>query len=104
MSGGEIQALCLGKKSRDTDGDTLNDTAMLLVGVLVTYDTDAYIILSIIFIKNEKLLSSNNNRSKPEFFRLLWDVALFKLFAYLLNMICLKLRIVYQILHIKVLV
>ena len=45
MSGGEIQALCLGKKSRDTDGDTLNDTAMLLVGVLVTYDTDAYIIL-----------------------------------------------------------
>ena len=104
MSGGEIQALCLGKKSRDTDGDTLNDTAMLLVGVLVTYDTDAYIILSIISIKNEKLLSSNKNRNTPEFFKLLWDIVLFKLVAYLLNMICLKLRIVYQILHLKVLI
>ena len=37
-------------------------------------DTDVLIILSIICIKNEKLLDLNNNRSKPEFFRLLWYI------------------------------
>ena len=30
-------------------------------------DMEVFIILSIIFIKNEKLLNSNNNRSKPKF-------------------------------------
>ena len=45
--------------------------------------------MSIISIKNEKLLNSNNKRSKPEFLRLLWDIVVFRLVAYLLNMICL---------------
>jgi len=52
-------------------------------------------------IKNEKLLNSNN-RSKLEFLRLLCDIAVFRLVEYLLNMICLILRISYKILHIYV--
>ena len=35
---------------------------------------------------------------KPEFFRLLWNIVVFRLVAYLLNMIFLKLRLLYQIL------
>ena len=33
----------------------------------------------IIFILNEKLSNSNNNRSNPKFLRLLWDIVVFKL-------------------------
>ena len=55
-------------------------------------------------MKNEKLLNSNYKRSKPKFFRLPWDIVVFRLVAYLLNMICLKLRILYQISHMQVLV
>ena len=46
---------------------------------------------------------SNNNRSTPEFLRLLWNIVFFRLVAYLLNMIFLILRILYKILHIYVL-
>jgi len=62
-------------------------------------DTDVPIILLIISIKNEKILNANNNRSKSEFFRLLWDIVVFRLVVHLLNMICFKLRILYQILY-----
>ena len=41
---------------------------------------------------------SNNNRSTPEFLRLLWNIVFFRLVAYLLNMIFLILRILYKIL------
>ena len=37
-------------------------------------DMDVFIILSIIFIKNEKLINSNNNRSKPKFVRRLRNI------------------------------
>ena len=60
---------------------------------LWSLDTDVLIILSIIFINNEKLLNANNIRIKHEFFRLLWDIVVFRLVAYLLNIICLKLRL-----------
>ena len=80
-----------------------NNTALPLVGVLVTCSKRQKI-LSIIFIENEKLLNSNNNSSTPEFLRLLWDIVVFRLVAYLLNMICLILRILYNILHIYVMV
>jgi len=43
-----------------------NNIALPLVGVLVTCSRRKKI-LSIIFIKNEKLLNSNNNSSTPEF-------------------------------------
>ena len=75
-------------------------TALPLVGVLVTYDTDIFIILSIISVKNEKLLNSNNNRSKPKLLRLLWDSVVFRLVAYLLNIIYLNLLFIYKILYI----
>ena len=39
------------------------------------------------------------NRSKPEIFRLLWDIIVFKLSAYLLNMICLILQLLYKIVY-----
>ena len=42
-------------------------------------DTDVSIILSILSIKNEKLLNSNYNNSKPKLFRLLWVIAVFRL-------------------------
>ena len=55
--------------SRDTDEDMwqLYYTAIggNFVHVIRTYQ---------LYIKNEKLLDLNNNRSKPEFFRLLWDI------------------------------
>ena len=68
-----------------------NNTALSLVGVLVTC-CGRIIILSILSIKNEKLLNSNNNRSKLEFLRVLWDIVVFRLVAYSLNIICLILR------------
>jgi len=63
-------------------------------------NTDVLITLSIISIQNEKLVNSNNNRSRPKFSRLLWDIFVFRLVAYLLNIICLNLRFLYDILHI----
>ena len=50
------------------------------------------IILSSTSIKFERLLNSKNNRSTPEFLRLLWDIVVYRLVAYLLNMICLILN------------
>ena len=38
-----------------------------------------------------------------EFFRLLWDIVVFRLVTYLLNMVCLILRILYKIWYIYVL-
>ena len=64
---------------------------------LWSHNTDVIIILSIISIKNEKLLNSNYNRSKPKLLRLLCDIVVFRLVAYLLNMICLNLWISYKI-------
>ena len=61
-----------------------NDTALLL-GEFWSRETDVLIILDIILIKNEILLNLNNSRSKPEFYRLLWDIVVFRLGAYLLN-------------------
>ena len=58
-------------------------------------DTDIFIISSTISIKNDKLM---NVRSKHKFFWLLWNIVVFRLVAYLLNMIYLKLIILYQIL------
>jgi len=37
------------------------------------------------------------NRSKSEILRLLWDIVIFRLVSYLLNMICLMLQLLYQI-------
>jgi len=42
----------------------------------------------------------NYNRSKPEILRLLWDIIIFRLVAYLLNMICLNLLLLYKIVYI----
>ena len=50
----------------------------------------------IIFILNEKLSNSNNNRSNPKFLRLLWDIFVLSLIVYLVNMICLNLRFFLQ--------
>ena len=87
--------------SHDTDRVMCDkNTALPLVGVLVTYDTDIFIILSIISVKNEKILNSNNNRSKPKLLRLLWDSVVFRLVAYLLNIIYLNLLFIYKILYI----
>ena len=61
-------------------------------------DTAIVIIFSIISLKNEKLLNSNNNGSKPKFLRLLWDIVVFRLVVYLLNMIRLNLIFLYKIL------
>jgi len=70
----------------------VKNTALPLVRVLVTF----------ISTKKEKLLNSNNNRSKIEFLRLLLVIVVFRLVAYLLNMICLMLQILYKIVHIYV--
>ena len=48
-------------------------------------------------IKNEKLLNSNNIRSKPKFIRLLWDIVVFGMVVYLLNMIRLNQLFLYKI-------
>ena len=81
--------------SRDTDGDMWQCAHHWLE--FWWHDPNVKIILSIISIKNEKLLNSNKNRSKPELLRLLWDIVIFRLVAYLLNMTCLILRILYKI-------
>ena len=65
-----------------------------------SHDTDVFVILSIISIKNEKLFNSNNERSKPKFHRLLWNIVDFRLVMYLLNMILLNLLFLYKILYI----
>ena len=55
------------------------------------------VILSIIFIKNAKIKINNYNRSKPEIIWFLWDIVVFRLVLYLLNMICLYLQLLYKI-------
>ena len=75
-----------------------NHNSLPLVGGLVTwyrrinnYTYNYVLCLSIKSFKNEKSLNSNNNRSKSKLLRLLWDIVVFRLVAYLLNMICLNL-------------
>ena len=36
-------------------------------------------ILSVISCINEKILNSNNNRNKPKFLRLLWDIVFYQI-------------------------
>jgi len=60
-------------------------------------DTEIKIILSIISFINEKVLNSNNNKSKPKFLRLLWDIVVLRLFSHLLNMIRLNLPFLYKV-------
>ena len=55
------------------------------------------IVLSIIFVKNAREKLRNYNESKPEILRLLWDIIVFRLVAYLLNMICLIIQLLYKI-------
>ena len=59
--------------------------------------TDLSIIFLIISIKNELVIYLDYNRSVLKLFRLLWVIAIFRLVAYLLNMICLKLPITHLI-------
>ena len=47
---------------------------------------------SIISIKNQK-----SKYNKPKLLRLLWDIIVFRLVVYLLNMICLNLLFLYNI-------
>jgi len=70
-----------------------NDTVLPLVW---SRDTVLLIILSTISIKTKKLLNSNNYMGKPKFYRLLWDIIVFRLFAYLLNIIWLIVRFLYK--------
>ncbi len=65
--------------------------------VFWSHDTDVFIILSIKSIKNEKLLNSNYVRGKPKFLRLPWDIVVFRLVVYLLNMIRINLLFLYNI-------
>ena len=58
--------------------------------------------VSIISNKNEDLLNSNNNRSKPKFLRLQWDIVVFRLVVYMLNMIRFNLLFLYKILYIEI--
>ena len=44
--------------------------------------------------------NKNYNRSKSEILRLKYDIVVFRLVAYLLNMVCLILRILYKISYI----
>ena len=75
-----------------------SNTTLPLAGVW-WHVPDAEIISSILSIIDEKLLNSYNKRSKLKFLRLFWDIVVFRLVAYLLNMISLILRILYKILH-----
>ena len=70
---------------------------------LRSHDTDVIIIFSIISLKNEKLLNSYNNRSKPKVLRLLFDIVVFRFVSYFLNMICLNLCILNKIWYIPIL-
>ena len=67
-----------------------------------SHDTYIFIILSVISITNVKLLKSNNDRSNPKFLRLLWDIVVFRLVVYLLNMIRLNLRFFYKMFYIYI--
>ena len=66
-----------------------------------SHDTDVFMILSIISIKNEKLLNSNNIRSKPKFLRLFWVIVVFRMVVYLLNMIRLNLLFLFKVLYFR---
>ena len=70
-----------------------NDTALPLVEVLI--------ILSIISIKMDLLLNSNYKRRKPEFPGSSGISIVFRLVAYLQNMICLKLIIIPKLTYIS---
>ena len=59
------------------------------------------IILTIISVENAK---KNFNRSKPEILRLLWDIVVFRLVAYLFYMICSILQFLYKIAYIWIFV
>ena len=77
-----------------------NDTVRVRVGessghVIRTYQ----LYYQLYLLKMKKILNSNNNRSKRKFLRLLWNIVVFRFVAYLLNMIFLKLRFLYQILY-----
>ena len=86
------------RKSRD------NDTALSLAEVLVTqyglYGQSVIIlsILSRLKMQNEK--KYNYNKSKPKILRLLRDIVVFRLVAYLLIMICLILQLFFTKMHI----
>jgi len=56
--------------------------------VIRTTRTTCNYIINYIYQKC-KIKIKNYNRSKPEILRHLWDIVVFKLVAYLLNMICL---------------
>ena len=43
-----------------------------------------------------KIKIKNYNRSKPEILRLMWDIIVFRLVAYFLNMICLNILLLLQ--------
>ena len=59
--------------------------------------------MSTISIKNAKSKLKKYKRSKPEMLRLLWDIIVFRLVSYMLNMICLiLLQLLYTISHIYV--
>ena len=62
-----------------------------------SFDTDFYIILSIISIKNK---NKNYKIIFEETLRFLWDIFVFRLVAYLLNMICLNLLFLNKIVYI----
>ena len=53
---------------------------------------------------NAKSKSKNYNRSKPEILRLLWEIIVFRLVSFLLNMICLKLQLLHKIAYIWIFV
>ena len=55
-------------------------------------------------VYEEKWLNLNNNWSKPKLLRLLCDIVVFRLVPYLLNFICLNLRILYKIWYIPIFV
>ena len=52
------------------------------------------------YLLQHKLLKPKHNRSNPKFFKLLWNIVIFRLVAYLLNMICLNLRFLYKTLNV----
>ena len=51
-----------------------------------------------------KSINKKYSRSKPEILRLLWDIIVFRLVAYLLNMICLILQLLYKIAYVWIFV
>ena len=84
------------RKSRD------QYTALSLAEVPVT-KYGLYGLLSIISNKNATC-KKKYNRSKPDIIRLMWDIIVFRLVGYLLNMICLNLLLLYKIVYICIFV